>query len=1244
MPISRGFFGKGEVSYAQAPVIRSSPVIGGAAQTGVARAYTAGVFAGTPAPTVARQWLLDGSAIAGATGLTYTPAAGDAGTGRLSIRETGSNQLGSISATSAAVDVNAAPAFTSAPVILGTPTVGTQVSYLPGTATGYPAPSIARQWLLDGIAISGATSTTYTPVAGDVGSNRLSIRETATNSVSSASSTSASASVASGSPAPPAGTITSLALTSVSGGTNLPFTYAHVFKEGDVTAPSALGGDTALQVVVKNSWPDGSAKIAILSGTKTLAANTPANVAIQTSGTVAAGASLTTADLKATGITANIDFGAFGAVNWATTDWDSPLETWISGPAMSSWRYRKAIGSDAHLVGWLELRLYAGGAVEVLPWIENGYLNVAGPTSKAATATFTLGGTQRYTGALTLCNHQRVPLASGTTFTHWLGTDPQITPKHDGQYLMDTKLWPKYMGVVASNSSVWSVGTAQGDGAPITSYTPLAKSNFHVPMGEVGYQDGIGMLPLWDVLYLTSGADSRAYRNLIVQGYCHGRYGIHFRDESTNKPPSFASWPNLVLAQNEAAYNNPGSSATNQYTPATSGTQPDTHDLPHHPSVGYTAYVLTGWKYFLEEMQFICTSIHLRNDSTGRQGSKGILLSEAGSNIPRGAAWGMRTLAQTACITPDADPLRTQFVSAVNENIHYYYTRYAAVPGHNPLAFVAPYDHLNDNTPSLPWQAHLWQDDYFSIAYGICRDLKVATAQPYLTELVNFLSWKYQTIAGRMGAGGATESPFNYGAAYSVNIAPRNDANYDTGAGPWYADWRAEATSMGYPTGAPGNTLQGTSGSDPAGMDHGYWGYTQAALAYATDHNAVGAYAGWGRLTGATNWASGAVNYNDNPVWGVKPRFVPPYKSAIDALAVNQSTLIGPAGGAQSVRPASHSSSEWEISLFWSYGGGVVVPDYSKGGAYVLANNGGHGNPSNFGICAFDFEDATWKYRDNANGHPNEASSVDPSEVSGIYQEMIAATGTLPCPTHCYRTQTFLPGVGRKGTLMTLNRGACTTNPTGSNTSHRLDLDTGLWTRTATGQFTTGGGVEGTTLYDPVTNRWYAISIDFMNYTTISYLRGSDMTWQNQNLANGFADPGFSYPTAGLHLDKRMIVIRRNGVLQGVNLSTFAVATLTQSGTAPANQNALIYHPFNKKFYVKDSDGGNTLFVLTPPAGNGMTGTWTWSQITIGGAGLPTKTSPQDGANHYTCLQYVPSLGMLAWVAGADKQVALIKV
>ncbi|HEU4724947.1 MAG TPA: hypothetical protein VFU59_06560, partial [Candidatus Eisenbacteria bacterium] len=52
----------------------------------------------------------------------------------------------------------------------------------------------------------------------------------------------------------------------------------------------------------------------------------------------------------------------------------------------------------------------------------------------------------------------------------------------------------------------------------------------------------------------------------------------------------------------------------------------------------------------------------------------------------------------------------------------------------------------------------------------------------------------------------------------------------------------------------------------------GYWGNLRPALSYAVDHGAAGASAAYSRLTGASNYATGAATLNDVPVWGVKPR------------------------------------------------------------------------------------------------------------------------------------------------------------------------------------------------------------------------------------------------------------------------------------------------------------------------------------------------------------------------------------
>ena len=238
-------------------------------------------------------------------------------------------------------------------------------------------------------------------------------------------------------------------LTSETGGNALPFTLGYAFKKGEVPAgANVVGTIPDLQVIGKNWWPDGSLKFAIISGRANLAAATPQTINLMT-GTPASAPVLTTSDLKASGISAAVGCGAFGTASWSGTDWDAPFQNWVSGPQMSSWLYRKQVGNDAHLVAWLEVRLYAGGGVEVLPWVENGYLNVPGPTNKSATYTFTLGGSQRFSGAFDLAHHCRAVLASGAVLSHWLGSDPKITPKHNVAYLQDTRLVPAYRGAVS---------------------------------------------------------------------------------------------------------------------------------------------------------------------------------------------------------------------------------------------------------------------------------------------------------------------------------------------------------------------------------------------------------------------------------------------------------------------------------------------------------------------------------------------------------------------------------------------------------------------------------------------------------------------------------------------------------------------------------------------------------------------------------------------------------------------------
>lgn len=655
----------------------------------------------------------------------------------------------------------------------------------------------------------------------------------------------------------PLGPGVSLRLVSPVGGTALPFTAGQAFRRGDVPSGSTVVANIAsFQAVVKNRWADGSVKFAILSGRVDLAANTARTVNLLVSLPPAPSPAITLANLRATGVSASIQFAPFGGASWSGTGWSTPAQTLVTGPQMSAWVFRKSIGADAHLVAWLEVRAYKGGRVEILPWIENGYLRVPNPTEKIGTATFTLGTTQRFSQPLILLNHQRAVLASGTTLTHWLRTDPKITVRHDTAYLMATNLVPNYRGVTAADSSLYT--------RLPTTYVPLSQVGYPARMGQPAYHPSIGLLPEWDAAYFTTGADPRTWTSAIIHAYSAGRYSIHFRDETTQRPLAFASYPDLVVGGGSAIASR-GASSKNQYTPLATGGVPPAYASSHHPSMGYLAYLLSGWNYFLEEIQFVATINYLKQTNTIRQGSAGIFESLSAGSTTRGVAWSIRTLAQAITITPDDDPLRTQLITHLDANISHYHGRYVAIPN-NPLGLVQP---SVDYVAGGVYESAPWMDDFFTAAFAYTKELQVNSLSAQ-TKLDAFLTWKFRSVVGRLGGSDADQAmAYPTGAQYTLYYAPTATADWKGGTGPWYANWGEVARAMGLPTAAaPGDPL---ICCHPIEATY-YWANLMPALSYAVDHGAAGALAAWNRVTAASNFPIQAAQYNDNPVWGVKPR------------------------------------------------------------------------------------------------------------------------------------------------------------------------------------------------------------------------------------------------------------------------------------------------------------------------------------------------------------------------------------
>ena len=710
-----------------------------------------------------------------------------------------------------------------------------------------------------------------------------------------------------------------------------PFTLGFGFRQGDIPSGTGVGASlSGLQVIVKNRWPDGSAKFAVVAGRASLAAASATVVTLAAGSNTATGPALTTTDLVATGATATLACGSFGSCSWAGTDWQTPFMNWVSGPVMSSWIYRKPVGTDAHLVAWLEVRLFAGGAVEVLPWVENGFLNVAAPGERVATYSFSLGGTSRFNQSISLLNHQRTPLVSGEQLSHWLGTDPGVIAIHDTAYLQATRLVPTYRVTVAPSASMVT--------ALPSTYTPLQQSRYPGGMGAGGYHLSIGLLPEWDVIYLTSNA-TQVKAAVERCAYSAGRYGIHFRDETTHRPLRFSAHPNLVVGGGSGVSAG-GASTTGRSTPNATGASPPTYASSHHPSMGYLAALITGRWYHLETAQFLATLNFLKNGDSPRLGSAGVFQSTTGSNTTRGVAWAVRSLAQAACLTADDDPLAAELRSSLASNINWYHARYVAQPN-NPQGFIQPYSDytapvfataeagstssqivlpvgyvfLTDGyyngqelviggqvrtvtayagasrtatvsapftvpTASQPFELRsdntyfeaCWMQDFVTAAFGYTMAMGVPLSASDNQKLFAFFAWKALSIVGRFGGAGSTEFLYRDAAQYTIAIAPSNQANWVNGTGPWFANWGALYDAMNAVQGSPGprteGALRGGNYPDPSS----YWGNLMPALAYAVEHGVAGAAEAYNKLQGASNWSSINSNFAAAPVWAVRPR------------------------------------------------------------------------------------------------------------------------------------------------------------------------------------------------------------------------------------------------------------------------------------------------------------------------------------------------------------------------------------
>jgi hypothetical protein len=201
-------------------------------------------------------------------------------------------------------------------------------------------------------------------------------------------------------------------------------------------------------------------------------------------------------------------------------------------------------------------------------------------------------------------------------------------------------------------------------------------------MTDHGSRAEIAPYPDWTARYLVHGLPShREY--VLAHGDLAGSWPVHIR-ETDGSLVSIDARPDYWLDLRAAPWNRPAGNLDERghYDPTTGrGLTPDN---AHQPSLAYVPYLVTGDRYYADEMAFWANYVliltwqephynmrgggHYEGPGTGtprHPGSHGLLLP----NQTRGFGWGLRNLIDAAAYLPDADPFKPYFAEKVVNNL-----------------------------------------------------------------------------------------------------------------------------------------------------------------------------------------------------------------------------------------------------------------------------------------------------------------------------------------------------------------------------------------------------------------------------------------------------------------------------------------------------------------------------------------------------------------------------------------------
>src|SRR6185437_4854518 len=457
---------------------------------------------------------------------------------------------------------------------------------------------------------------------------------------------------------------------------------------------------------------------------------------------------------------------------------------WLDGPQATQVRVDVPIAGSLHVT--MDITEYADGNTSTDVQFNNDYAM----TPKGGSANYDVSILQNGALAFQKNNISQAQYTSWDTTLYSNGA-PEVNVQQDIRALENTGAIQAY-----DLSAGVSANTIAADDALLSNsnFGVLGPGNITQYMPETGGRDDIGTQPAWFSNWLMT-QNQGAAEYALAQTEAAGSIPWHLFDPNTGMYISLADYP--TLWPDNAASGQSWATPLTQPIPTNTGWA---IDVAHEPDVAYVAYLMTGDRYYLDQLNAEASydvaelNTPFTYGGTGNIG-QGVVAS-AGAGQVRQQAWALREVVEAAYINPVGSPEKAYFTQAMNSTFSALLSE-AENSNEGQASGWIQGAYGSDNGAMAPWQ-----QDYFATTVVLAAEQGSQQAQ-------QLLAWETNFIAGLFLSSSQGFSPYD-GAAYNLNVYT---GNAQTGAYQTWSEIEAAAEAAGNSRDGTWATLNSDSGA-----------------------------------------------------------------------------------------------------------------------------------------------------------------------------------------------------------------------------------------------------------------------------------------------------------------------------------------------------------------------------------------------------------------------------------------------